>query len=158
MPFCDNCGTEVGTSQFCPNCGKQQVTANPYKTQNQPYNQNQGMYNQPPPQQSPPNIIITQQASQAPPMGGGPMNYGNPPPNMIGRKDGAIAAILSFLIPGLGQMYVGNVSRGVGVFFVTLCTLFFLVGFFIWIWNIFDANQQANLYNSHLYSYGRPPW
>lgn len=26
MPFCPNCGAEVGTSKFCPSCGMEQGT------------------------------------------------------------------------------------------------------------------------------------
>lgn len=29
MPFCPNCGAEVGTARFCPSCGAEQGTAAP---------------------------------------------------------------------------------------------------------------------------------
>ena len=52
-----------------------------------------------------------------------------------------LAAILSFLIPGLGQIYAGKVLRGV-LFFISAgigILLFVIPGILIWIVNIIDA-------------------
>lgn len=40
----------------------------------------------------------------------GPRPYG---PSTYSKKNGAVAIILSFFIPGLGQIYVGKIKRGV---------------------------------------------
>ncbi len=64
-----------------------------------------------------------------------------------------IAALLSLIIPGLGQFYLGRRPRGIGIF-VAVAALGFLVawselpGLFIgvaliWLWNLFDAYALA---------------
>ena len=63
-----------------------------------------------------------------------------------------LAAILSFFIPGLGQLYAGHFLRGVLVFIVAgvlalLSAAIILVGllaFIYWRWNIIDAYQLAS--------------
>lgn len=52
-----------------------------------------------------------------------------------------VAAVLSFLFPGLGQMYKGQVGLGLLYFFVTIVGyMFFIVpGLLIHVWAIFDA-------------------
>lgn len=56
MPFCSNCGKEVGTFQFCPNCGKPQGKTEPFlgdhsseipSNQNNSYNDNTGSTKKP---------------------------------------------------------------------------------------------------------------
>ena len=65
------------------------------------------------------------------------------------EKDTTLAAILSFLMPGLGQIYAGQLGRGILIFILTflgyLC--FVIPGLFIWIWNIFDARNQVEKLN-----------
>jgi TM2 domain-containing membrane protein YozV len=78
-------------------------------------------------------------------------------PGMYSRKDGALAAILSFIIPGVGQIYCGRVGRGIAFFIGTICLVWFLIGIGIWIWGIFDANDSAKKYNAYLDAYGQPP-
>ncbi len=77
------------------------------------------------------------------------------------NKSGALAAILSAIIPGVGQIYCGRGGRGVGILLLNIF-LFFLFGsaasqdpgsggpgFFlllmvlVYIWNIFDAHKLA---------------
>ena len=48
-----------------------------------------------------------------------PATEKNPPP-----ENGPTAALLSYLVPGLGQIYQGRVGKGV-LFFVCIYTLFF---------------------------------
>lgn len=76
-------------------------------------------------------------------------------------KSGALAAILSAIIPGIGQIYCGRGGRGIWILLLSIF-LWFLFGsaasenpdsggpgFFIllillfWIWNIFDASKLA---------------
>ena len=70
-------------------------------------------------------------------------------------KNPGIAAVLSFLVVGLGQLYAGKVGRGLLFFFgaVVLGALSMLTGFFFilflpyWVWNIYDAFKQAEKAN-----------
>lgn len=54
-----------------------------------------------------------------------------------------IAAVLSFLIPGLGQIIKGHILRGLVVFFFTtmFMVIFFPIGILFWIVNILDAQS-----------------
>ena len=76
-------------------------------------------------------------------------------------KSGGLAAFLSAIIPGLGQIYCGRGGRGVGVFILNFFLLFlfgssssenpnsdgtgflFLLVIIAWIWNILDARKIA---------------
>src|SRR5262245_405456 len=62
--------------------------------------------------------------SYAPPSGGPPS--AGPPPSVVlpPRPYSVLAGVLSYLIPGLGQVYQGRVSKGV-FFMATLLGLFF---------------------------------
>lgn len=70
-------------------------------------------------------------------------------------KSPEVAAILSFLIMGLGQIYCGEVGRGI-LFFVVGIVCAFLAAFVIgipltlawWIWNIVDAYRLAKRINA----------
>ena len=70
------------------------------------------------------------------------------------RKSAELAAILSFIIPGLGQIYGGNIARGFIFILATmiaasLCPV--LIGFFIalplWIWAVADAYSSVEKMN-----------
>jgi TM2 domain-containing membrane protein YozV len=88
----------------------------------------------------------------------------------VGTKNSGLAAVLSLIIPGLGQMYAGRIGRGLIFFFLgipltaIIAVLFFWLIFPLflplafWIWNIFDAYRLCNEYNRHLLQSGTPPW
>jgi TM2 domain-containing membrane protein YozV len=81
------------------------------------------------------------------------------------KKSGALAAILSAVIPGGGQIYCGRGIRGVGFFVLNLFMflifaaaatinpnsdgqgILLLILIMIWLWNIFDANKIAHKTN-----------
>lgn len=81
------------------------------------------------------------------------------------KKSGALAAILSAIIPGAGQLYCGRGMRALGFFVLNLFFLFlfgaaasenpnsedqgilFLIMILVWLWNIFDANNIASKTN-----------
>jgi TM2 domain-containing membrane protein YozV len=75
---------------------------------------------------------------------------------------------LSFLLLGLGQIYVGKILRGLGIMvlgfvlamvFILFFGLFGFVLYFVyWIWNIFDAYKLAQQYNGTVRSSGNRPW
>lgn len=70
------------------------------------------------------------------------------------NKSTILAAILSFFIPGLGQLYDGKIGRGIS-FFIVICILYalyflifpLLIGFILWIYCIYDAYHIAKNIN-----------
>ena len=80
----------------------------------------------------------------------------------VQRKEPALAALLSFLLCGLGQVYAGDTVRGL-VFFITnvilaIAGMVFVLTlvvpfmtysliFVVWVWNIFDAYNLAQARN-----------
>lgn len=75
-----------------------------------------------------------------------------------GEKSPAIAAALSFIIVGLGQIYNGQVLRGIVfhvlMWFITIFAVFtfwlifpLLIPFGFWLFNIYDAYDQAQKIN-----------
>lgn len=71
------------------------------------------------------------------------------------QKSPGVAAVLSFLIPGVGQMYNGQIVKGLVVmvvqvvnFFLTFVIIGFISGLAVWLWSIFDAYQGAENYNA----------
>ena len=79
-----------------------------------------------------------------------PIPYG--PPKM---KSEGLAAVLSFFIPGLGQIYNGQIGKGLLIivldivlaFFIWFFCLTLIALFVIWIWSIFDAYNTAKQIN-----------
>jgi TM2 domain-containing membrane protein YozV len=56
------------------------------------------------------------------------------------EKSPVLAALCSFFIPGLGQVYDGETARGVGIFFGTLIGLFIFIipGLIVWLFGMYD--------------------
>ncbi len=78
-------------------------------------------------------------------------------PISIEKKSSGIAAIASFFVPGLGQIYNGQIGKGImyiliGIVFALL--MFVLIGFVLyplfWIYNIYDAYSTAEKINAGL--------
>ncbi|MBE2240406.1 MAG: hypothetical protein IAE81_21645 [Caldilineaceae bacterium] len=77
-------------------------------------------------------------------------------------KNPALAAVLSFLINGLGQIYNGEIGKGIIIFVVQLVNallVFIFIGFItvpaVWIWSIYDAYKSAERINQQfLQQYG----
>lgn len=81
------------------------------------------------------------------------------------KKSGALAAILSAVIPGTGQLYCGRGMRAAGFFILNVFMLILfgaaasenpnsdepgillIIMILIWLWNIFDANNIASKTN-----------
>jgi len=70
------------------------------------------------------------------------------------RKVEGFSAVLSFFVPGLGQIYNGQIGRGIVIlciFALCLVSMFILIGFLLapvlWIWNIYDAYGSAKKIN-----------
>jgi hypothetical protein len=66
--------------------------------------------------------------------GGYPENY---------HAGGIVPALLSFLIPGLGQLTKGQVGAGILWFFGVFITYPIVIGFFLHIWCIIDAYKPT---------------
>jgi len=72
----------------------------------------------------------------------------------VERKSEGLAAVLSFFIPGLGQVYNGQIGKGIIVlilFALFTASIIVLIGFILaplfWIWNIYDAHNTAKRIN-----------
>ena len=70
-------------------------------------------------------------------------------------KSTGIAAIASFVVPGLGQIYCGEIGRGIMIligFIISCLLIIVLIGLIIaplfWIWNIYDAYNLAKKINA----------
>jgi TM2 domain-containing membrane protein YozV len=80
---------------------------------------------------------------------------------MTQKKSEVLAAVLSFFIPGLGQLVTGYIGKGIIFLFSTYITLFLavlltfiLIGFLLypvclvlWIWSIVDAYSNVKKFN-----------
>ena len=73
---------------------------------------------------------------------------------LLERKSEGLAAVLSFFVPGLGQIYDGEIGRGIVIFLLTgivALTVIAVIGFLLlplyWIWNIYDAYKIAQHIN-----------
>ena len=72
-------------------------------------------------------------------------------------KNPSIATMLSFFWSGLGQIYNGQIGKGV-VFMVayaiSVLLIYAVIGIFttpiLWIWGMIDANKSANRINKEL--------
>jgi TM2 domain-containing membrane protein YozV len=69
-------------------------------------------------------------------------------------KNPGLAAVLSFFICGLGQIYNGQIMKGIIVivcYAIAWGLTFIVIGFFIvpifWIWGMYDAYKTAENIN-----------
>ncbi len=137
LTYCPNCGKPYdGTPAYCPNCGKalQPVMA------------------------APPQAFCPHCGKQVDPAAEICPHCGvriKQPPEQPDHKSPGLAAVLSFLFTGLGQIYNGQVGKGISfiVFGIVLAfTVLFLIGFILypifWIYNIYDAYTTAKSINA----------
>lgn len=76
-----------------------------------------------------------------------PSLVGDPDLDLNGPKSPAVAVILSLLILGLGQIYNGEIGKGILFFVSNLLLWVVLLGWIIWIWAAVDAYQKAKRIN-----------
>ncbi|WP_248928268.1 hypothetical protein [Paenibacillus hamazuiensis] len=93
------------------------------------------------------------------------------------RKSKLIAGLLSFLVPGTGQFYLGQMQRGITIMLLLIVDIFAIVTFstsskeiiplivlfsllipVIYFYNIFDALQQADKINHRPLGFGPEPF
>lgn len=74
-------------------------------------------------------------------------------------KNPSIAVVLSFFIAGLGQIYNGQIAKGVlfiVLYIISISLMGVLVGFIttpiLWIWGMVDAHNSAKRINSEIAS------
>jgi len=72
-------------------------------------------------------------------------------------KNPSIAVLLSFFFAGLGQLYNGQIGKGIlflVVYSVSVALCWVIVGYvttpILWIWGMVDANKSAHKINSEL--------
>ena len=70
-------------------------------------------------------------------------------------KSAGLAAVLSFFWTGVGQIYNGQILKGLILILVQVVNsllMFVLIGFItypiVWIWGMYDAYKTAEKYNS----------
>ncbi len=61
------------------------------------------------------------------------------------KKSPGLMAALSFIIPGLGQMVMGRIGKGLLIFFFSWLII-------PWIYGIYNAYKMTEDYNSELYN------
>jgi TM2 domain-containing membrane protein YozV len=167
------CGANlIAESKFCANCG-QPIYEAPTTIQEtdyvdlrpqsaaQPVYQEQGYYQQ---EYQQPQPAIAQPSTPGPevfppapaaPFNATPTPQQAPVPVYIAdRKNPGVAAVLSFFWAGLGQIYNGQLAKGIGfIVLYAFCVLliFVVIGFIlvpiVWIIGIWDAYNTAKQYN-----------
>ncbi|MGM0574872.1 MAG: hypothetical protein ACQEXJ_03955 [Myxococcota bacterium] len=70
-----------------------------------------------------------------------------PPATAGPGKSPAVAAALSVVFPGAGQLYCGRTGRGIGVFIGTVVLTPVFIGWLLWFAQIFDAMNIAKEHN-----------
>ncbi|WP_458405433.1 zinc-ribbon domain-containing protein [Methanobrevibacter sp.] len=138
---CPNCGSEVNDGvKFCPDCGSEIEVE-----ENQPkFCTNCG-------------FELNDSLKFCP-------ECGTPTSNAVQKtnfqitntqKSAGLAAVLSFLIIGLGQVYLGLTKKGIILFLLAIVSgflMFILVGFVLWllIWaySVYDAYNSAEKMNN----------
>ena len=83
-----------------------------------------------------------------------------------GKKSEGIALVLSFLLAGLGHIYVGKITTG--LLYIVLSIVLVILGalllfpliiyLVLWIYCIYDSYHKAQEYNRTLIETGQPPW
>jgi len=72
-------------------------------------------------------------------------------------KNPATATILSFFVMGLGQIYNGQIGKGIVfiiLYAISWLLMFVIIGFIttpiLWIWGMIDANRSAKKINEKI--------
>lgn len=161
---CQSCGRQNPMdSQWCASCGSNIANVAPQQQWQQP--QQSGQYQQQPVYGQPTKFCsscgnqIDVRAEICPKCGVRQIQNQAPPPLVqpiivANRKSEGLAAVLSFIIPGLGQIYNGEIGKGIAIiigsvilwmFFWLLIPLLILL--IIYIWSIYDAYKTAQNIN-----------
>lgn len=145
MVKCSNCGTEVSDeAKFCNSCGSEIVVEEPVNDNGTKFCSNCG-YEMPQAIKFCPECGTSTDADP---------QVVNTTTVVNGDKNGAFAAVLSFLIVGLGQVYLGLTKKGILLFFGAIVSgvlMLILIGWITWllVWGyaIYDAYKSAEKMN-----------
>lgn len=144
MNTCPSCGEEVSEGmKFCKNCGSkispEQDTVNQTK-----HCSNCGC-------EMDINMTFCPECGAST---NGQLNHNNSQVVINSNKSPALAAILSFLIIGLGQVYLGLTKKGIILFILaivsgilTVIFIGFILWLLVWIYAIYDGYNSANKIN-----------
>lgn len=82
------------------------------------------------------------------------MNYQSPPPPPTFYKNPGLAAVLSFFYMGLGQIYNGQIAKGIifiVAYSISWLLMLVIIGFIttpvLWIYGMYDAYKAAERIN-----------
>lgn len=132
---CPNCGTEVDKEKFCPKCG-QKLDPQAQMSRKLAYCRNCGSQ-------------IDAEAEICPKCG---VRQKNPP---VENKNPLFALILSFIFPGLGQIYNGQNRKGILLivsYIVSFVLWVILIGMIltllVWLYGLYDAYTTAEHINN----------
>jgi TM2 domain-containing membrane protein YozV len=131
--MCVNCGKAV-----CPDCSNM-ISKKTYCSHCADDYDNVKASAAPAPQQ----IVINQSASAS-----SSAAAAGPAVGGYQIKNPGMAALFSFLIVGGGQLYNGQVGKGILMFVACVLLWFVFLGWIINIWSIFDAYNQAKMINA----------
>jgi TM2 domain-containing membrane protein YozV len=170
--FCRLCGANlVPQSKFCANCGQPVLEASTIQEtdyvdlrsqsaaqpvyQQQEYDQPEYQQPQPAIAQSSTSGLTTYASAPTAPFSATSTPQQAPVPvYMADRKNPGVAAVLSFFWAGLGQIYNGELAKGIAFMVVyAFCVLliFVVIGFIlvpiVWVIGIYDAYNTAKQYN-----------
>ena len=80
--------------------------------------------------------------------------YAQPQQQVVAKNPG-LAAFLSFIWPGGGQIYNGQIGLGIGLMvlqvvnaILTFILIGFLTGFATWVYGMVQAHQKASSFNA----------
>ena len=142
MVACKNCGCELPQgAKFCRECGSEVIEEEPVKESK--FCQNCG-------------FEMPKNSKFCPECGASTVNpqTNNTYPLVKKNKSPGLAAILSFLIVGLGQVYVGLTKKGILLFIGAIISGILMLVFIGWIawlliwgYGIFDAYNSAEKIN-----------
>ena len=84
-----------------------------------------------------------------------PVYTQQPAAAVMQKKSAGVAVILSFFLPGLGQIYNGQIGKGIGmiilsVIFWLLSSILIGIPFYIilWVYGMYNAYSTANKINA----------
>ena len=73
------------------------------------------------------------------------------------QKNPGVATVLSFFFMGLGQIYNGQIGKGIIfiiLYAISVALMFVIVGFIttpiLWLWGMVDANKSAKKINEEM--------
>lgn len=73
--------------------------------------------------------------------------YVQPAMPYVKRKEPAVALLLSFLLPGVGQIYNGDIGKGIAFMIGFWVLVWIGIGIVFWIWAMIDAYKSATNIN-----------